>query len=152
MNTPYPMLWFDTQAEEAARLYVSLFTNSSITSIERYPEGVPGRTAGEVMNVEFTLDGAPMAALNGGPEFGFTPAFSLVVDCEDQTEIDRLWNALIADGGAPSQCGWLTDRFGFSWQVVPEGIGDLIKHPAAMEAMLAMSKIDLGVLRTAAGL
>jgi len=150
MNTPYPMLWFDDQAEQAAELYTSLFPESEITSIERYPDGVPGRTAGEVMTVTFTLKGAPFSALNGGPNFAFSPAFSLVVGCGDQSEIDRLWDALIADGGEPSQCGWLVDRFGFSWQIIPENIAELIKHPVAMQSMLAMSKIDIGELEQAA--
>jgi predicted 3-demethylubiquinone-9 3-methyltransferase (glyoxalase superfamily) len=149
MQTPYPMLWFDTQAQEAAELYVSLLPDSAITGVERYPDG--SDRAGQVMVVEFTLKGARYSALNGGPEFGFTPAFSLVVGCDDQAEIDRLWDALTAEGGAPSQCGWLTDRFGLSWQIIPHNIGELISHPAAMQAMLGMSKIDVAALVTAAG-
>lgn len=149
MNTPYPMMWFDTQALEAAELYVSLFPDSAVTSVERYPEG-SGERSGEVMVVMFTLKGTRYSALNGGPEFGFTPAFSLVVGCDGQAEIDRLWDALIAEGGAPSQCGWLTDRFGLSWQIIPHHIGELISHPAAMQAMLGMSKIDVAALETAA--
>ena len=151
MNTPYPMLWFDDQAEQAAELYTSLISDSEITAIERYPADVPGRTAGEVMTVAFTLGGARFSALNGGPDhYKFSEAFSLVVECQDQEEIDRLWNALTADGGAPSMCGWLVDRFGFSWQIIPENLGDLIRHPAAMEAMLAMTKIDIAALEGAA--
>jgi predicted 3-demethylubiquinone-9 3-methyltransferase (glyoxalase superfamily) len=148
MQTPYPMLWFDTQAQEAAELYVSLLPDSAITGVERYPDG--SDRAGQVMVVEFTLKGARYSALNGGPEFGFTPAFSLVVGCDDQAEIDRLWDALTAEGGAPSQCGWLTDRFGLSWQIIPHNIGELISHPAAMQAMLGMSKIDVAALEAAA--
>jgi predicted 3-demethylubiquinone-9 3-methyltransferase (glyoxalase superfamily) len=148
MQTPYPMLWFDTQAQEAAELYVSLLPDSAITGVERYPDG--SDRAGQVMVVEFTLMGARFSALNGGPEFGFTPAFSLVVNCADQAEIDRLWDALIAGGGAPSQCGWLVDRFGLSWQIIPHNIGELVRHPAAMQAMLGMSKIEVAALESAA--
>jgi len=150
MNAPYPMLWFEDQAEQAAELYVSLFPNSSITRIERYPEGLPGE-AGTVMTVDFELDGARVSALNGGPTYTLSPAFSFVVGCQDQAEIDELWDALIDGGGEASQCGWLVDRFGTSWQIIPEDIGDLIKHPAAMEAMLGMQKIDLARLEEAAG-
>jgi predicted 3-demethylubiquinone-9 3-methyltransferase (glyoxalase superfamily) len=151
MNTPYPMLWFDTQAEAAAELYTSLLPDSEITHIERYPEGVPGRTPGEAMTVAFTLSGARFSALNGGPQFSFSEAVSLVVECENQAEIDRLWNALTADGGRESQCGWLVDRFGFSWQIIPRNISELIAHPPAMQAMLGMSKLDIGALEAAAG-
>jgi predicted 3-demethylubiquinone-9 3-methyltransferase (glyoxalase superfamily) len=149
MQTPYPMLWFDTEALEAAELYVSLFPGSAVTSVERYPEG-SGERSGEVMVVAFTLKEARYSALNGGPEFSFSPAFSIVVNCEDQAEIDRLWDGLITEGGAPSQCGWLVDRFGLSWQIIPRDIGELISHPAAMQAMLGMSKIDLAALEAAA--
>jgi len=150
VNAPYPMLWFDGQAEPAAELYVSLFSNSSITRIERYPEDLPGE-AGTVMTVDFELDGARVTALNGGPTHTLSPAFSFVVGCQDQAEIDELWDALIDGGGEASQCGWLVDRFGTSWQIIPEDIADLIKQPAAMEAMLAMQKLDVATLREAAG-
>lgn len=150
MKPPYPMLWFDTEAEEAARLYTSLFPDSEIVGIERYPEGVPGRTAGEVMTVVFTLNGTRVSALNGGPQFSFSEAVSLVVECEDQAEIDRLWNALTADGGRESMCGWLVDRFGLSWQIVPIDIAGLIAPPAALAAMLQMGKLDIAGLRAAA--
>jgi predicted 3-demethylubiquinone-9 3-methyltransferase (glyoxalase superfamily) len=144
------MLWFDTEAEEAARLYTSLFPDSGISHIERYHEGVPGRRAGDVMTVAFTLKGTPMSAVNGGPEFSFSEAVSLVVECEDQAEIDRLWNALTADGGRESMCGWLVDRFGLSWQIVPVNIAELITAPAARQAMLQMRKLDIAALRIAA--
>lgn len=151
MNPPYPMLWFDTEAEDAARLYTSLLPDSGITAIKRYPEGVPGRNAGDVMTVEFTLNGSRMSALNGGPDFSFSEAVSLVVECEDQAEIDRLWNALTAHGGRESMCGWLVDRFGLSWQIVPKDIAELIAPPAALEAMLRMRRLDIAALRAAAG-
>ncbi|MGF1664881.1 MAG: VOC family protein [Acidimicrobiia bacterium] len=151
MNAPYPMLWFDTQAEQAAQLYTSLIPDSRITNIERYPDGVPGRSAGEVLTVAFTLNGAPFSALNGGPDFRFWEAISVVIECEDQAEIDRLWDALTADGGAESMCGWLVDRFGLSWQIVPRNIAELVAPPAAMQAMLGMKKLDIAALVAAAG-
>lgn len=151
MNAPYPMLWFDREAEDAARLYTSLFPDSGITAVTRYPDGVPGRDAGEVMTVEFTLKGTRMSAINGGPDFPFSEAVSLVVECEDQAEIDRLWAALTAGGGRESMCGWLVDRFGLSWQIVPKDIAELIKPPAALAAMLEMRKLDIAALGAAAG-
>lgn len=150
MNAPYPMLWFDHQAEDAARLYTSLLPNSEITHIQRYPEGVPDRTAGEVMTVDFTLNGAHYSALNGGPQFTHSEAVSFVIECEDQIEIDRLWDALTADGGRESMCGWLVDRFGVSWQIIPHNIGELIAPPAAMQAMFGMRKLDIAALEAAA--
>lgn len=150
MDAPYPMLWFDGNALEAAELYTSLLPDSTITHVERYPEGVPGGLAGEVMTVAFTLNGARFVALNGGPQFPFTEAVSFVVPCEDQSEIDLLWGALTADGGAESQCGWLVDRFGLSWQVVPRHIAELIAHPAAMQAMLGMTRLVIADLESAA--
>ncbi len=151
MNAPYPMLWFDTEAEQAAQLYTSLIPDSRVTHIERYPDGVPGRSAGEVMTVAFTLNGAPVSALNGGPDFRFSEAISLVIECEDQAEIDRLWDGLTADGGVESMCGWLVDRFGLSWQIVPRNIAELVAPPLAMQAMLGMKKLDIAALETAAG-
>jgi predicted 3-demethylubiquinone-9 3-methyltransferase (glyoxalase superfamily) len=142
-----PFLWFDTQAEEAAEFYVSIFKRSRITSVSRYPG--QGRRPGRVMSVTFTLEGQDFFALNGGPSFSFTPAISLFVDCKTQQEIDTLWKKLTR-GGKPGQCGWLTDKFGLSWQIVPSGIGALIKHPAAMQAMLSMTKLDLKRLKAAA--
>lgn len=151
MNSPYPMLWFDTDAEDAVRLYTSLLPNSEISSIRRYPDGVPGRNAGDVMTVDFMLNGTRMVALNGGPEFPFSEAVSLVVECEDQAEIDRLWDGLTADGGRESMCGWLVDPFGLSWQIVPDNIAELIAPPAALQAMLQMRKLDIAALRAAGG-
>jgi predicted 3-demethylubiquinone-9 3-methyltransferase (glyoxalase superfamily) len=113
-----PMLWFDTQAEEAARFYCSVFKKSKLGKIARYPEGGPGKP-GSVMTVEFRLEGQDYVALNGGPQFKFTEAISLVVNCKDQKEIDYYWDRLIEGGGKPVQCGWLRDRFGLCWQVTP---------------------------------
>ncbi len=149
MNTPYPMLWFDTQAEAAAELYTSLFPDSAVTGIERYGEGIPGREAGSVMTVSFTLQGARFSALNGGPHFTFNEAISLVAECEDQSEIDRVWDALIADGGHESQCGWLVDRFGVSWQIIPVNLSELLAVPGAVTAMLQMTKLDIAALEWA---
>jgi predicted 3-demethylubiquinone-9 3-methyltransferase (glyoxalase superfamily) len=143
-----PFLWFDTQAEEAARFYVSIFERSRITSVSRAPGASPGRP-GRVMSVAFRLAGQDFLALNGGPHFTFTPAISLFVDCKTQPEIDRLWRRLTR-GGQAGRCGWLTDRYGLSWQIVPSGLGGWIKHPAAMQAMLAMGKLDARRLEAAA--
>lgn len=150
MDAPYPMLWFDGQALPAAELYTSLLPESTIRQVVRYPEGVPGRSAGEVMSVEFTLNGSPFSALNGGPQFTFSEAVSFVVPCQDQAEIDRLWAALTAEGGAESQCGWLVDRFGLSWQIIPRNIGELISHPEALQAMLGMTRLVIADLESAA--
>jgi predicted 3-demethylubiquinone-9 3-methyltransferase (glyoxalase superfamily) len=117
-----PFLWFDNQAEEAARFYVSLFKNSKIGQVARYGEGGPG-PKGQVMTISFELDGVHFTALNGGPIYKFTEAVSLQVDCTDQAEIDELWDKLTADGGQPGPCGWLKDRFGLSWQIVPTNMG-----------------------------
>lgn len=149
MNTPYPMLWFENQAERAAHLYTSLFPDSEVTGVERYAEGIPGQEPGSVMTVSFTLKGARFTALNGGPHHSFNDAFSLVVECEDQAEIDRLWDALTADGGRESMCGWLVDRFGFSWQIVPKNIAELLARPGAVDAMLQMKKLDIAALAAA---
>jgi len=150
MKPPYPMLWFNSAAEQAARFYVSLFPDSAITEVARYGE-VPGRPAGEAMTVAFTMGGTPYVALNGGPDHRLSPAFSFVVGCEDQAEIDRLWETLTADGGEESMCGWLVDRFGVSWQIVPQNMSELLASPAAMEAMFTMRKIDVARLTEAAG-
>ena len=150
-----PFLWFDNQAEEAANFYVSLFDDAEITNVARYPEGTPG-PAGEVMTVSFTLEGQEFTALNGGPEFTFTEAVSFVVHCKDQDEVDRFWSQLTDGGGEESQCGWLKDRFGLSWQIVPDRLGELLGDPdparsqAAMQAMLQMSKIEIKTLEDAA--
>ncbi len=147
-------LWYDGKAEEAARLYTSLFKNSKITSISRYAEGTPGEP-GSVMTVAFELDGQEFIALNGGPEFKFTEAMSLLVHCDSQEEVDRLWEKLTADGGEESQCGWLKDRFGVSWQIVLNEFlemmdgKDLAKTHNIMQAMLKMKKLDMGILRKA---
>ena len=150
-----PMLWFDGQAEEAASFYVSLFDDAAITNVARYPEGAPG-PAGGVMTVSFTLAGQEYTALNGGPEFAFTEAISFVVRCKDQDEVDHFWDRLVEGGGEESQCGWLKDRFGLSWQIVPDRLGELLGDPdparsqAAMQAMLQMSKIEITTLEDAA--
>jgi predicted 3-demethylubiquinone-9 3-methyltransferase (glyoxalase superfamily) len=149
-----PFLWFDTEAEQAAEHYTSIFPNSRIVSISRYTDTGPGE-AGSVMTVEFELDGQRIVALNGGPQFTFSEAFSLQIDCETQEEVDHYWTRL-TKGGQESQCGWLKDRFSFSWQVVPRGLKELVSDPdqarakAAMEAMFKMKKIDLAAMREAA--
>jgi predicted 3-demethylubiquinone-9 3-methyltransferase (glyoxalase superfamily) len=148
-------LWFDTEAEEAARFYVSVFKKKSkIVSVARYGDAGPG-PKGSVMVVEFTLEGQRFLALNGGPQFKFSPAFSLMVTCKTQREIDHYWDRLVA-GGAPSACGWLTDKFGFSWQIVPEIVGkvmaskDAAKTSRFMAALMPMVKLDLATLEAAA--
>jgi predicted 3-demethylubiquinone-9 3-methyltransferase (glyoxalase superfamily) len=154
-----PFLWFDTQAEEAANFYVSLFPNSRITSVARYPDDAqpPAGPAGTVMTVGFELEGQEYTALNGGPIFPFTEAVSLVVHCADQAEVDRYWNSLIADGGQESQCGWLKDKYGLSWQIVPQELLDLMSSPdkAAVGrmfgAMMQMVKLDMPKLKAAFG-
>jgi predicted 3-demethylubiquinone-9 3-methyltransferase (glyoxalase superfamily) len=154
-----PCLWFDSQAEEAAKFYTGIFPNSRIGSISRYPEvgqEVHGQPAGKVMTVEFELNGQPFTALNGGPQFKFTEAISLQIMCETQEEIDDFWNKL-GKGGDPSaqQCGWVKDKFGLSWQVVPRILSELMtdkdqgKADRAMEAMLQMKKIDIAELKRA---
>lgn len=148
-----PCLWFDTQAEEAANFYVSVFRNSRIIETNYFLEGAP-RPAGSVMTVRFSLDGEEFIALNGGPEFQFSPAVSFVANCADQFEVDRLWAALV-DGGEEVQCGWLTDKYGVSWQVVPTAIYDMLNSPdraaaqRAFTAMLGMIKLDVATLRKA---
>lgn len=149
-----PNLWFDTQAEEAAGFYTSVFKNSRIVSVARYPEGGPG-PAGTVMTVEWELDGQRFVGINGGPQFTFDEAVSFQIDCADQEEVDHYWAAL-SDGGEEGPCGWLKDRFGLSWQVVPRGMDELFSDPdpakaqRAMQAMLQMSKLDIAALRSAA--
>jgi len=147
-------LWFDDDAEEAMKFYTSLFKNSKILSTSRYPEGSPGKP-GTLMTGSFQLDGQEFMALNGGPQFPFTEAISLLVNCENQQEVDELWAKLIADGGQESQCGWLKDKFGVSWQIIPKQLGEMIgdKDPAkskrAVDAMLKMKKIDIKALERA---
>ena len=149
-------LWFDHgQAEQAVAFYTSLFQDSRVLSTARYPENSPG-PAGEVMTVEFALAGQRFVAINGGPEFPFTEAMSLQVDCEDQAEIDHLWDALVSNGGAESQCGWCKDRWGMNWQVVPKGMGEFFTSrdaeavARATQAMFGMRKIDIAALQAAA--
>lgn len=148
-------LWFDQEAEEAAKFYTSLFPNSEITQVQRYGEGAP-LPAGTVMMITFTLAGQQFMAMNAGPGHPFTDAISLYVDCEDQAEVDRLWDALTSDGGQEVQCGWLTDRYGLSWQIIPAALPRLLSDPdperagRAMQAMLAMQKIDVAALEAAA--
>jgi predicted 3-demethylubiquinone-9 3-methyltransferase (glyoxalase superfamily) len=147
-------LWFDTAAEEAAKLYTSLFPNSRIGAVARYPEGVPGERAGQVMTVEFELDGVPFVGLNGGPHFQFSEAVSFQIMVKDQAELDHYWNGLIAGGGQESQCGWLKDRFGVSWQVVPARMGEWMKNPKTgakvAAAFMPMKKLDIATLEAAA--
>jgi len=146
-------LWFDGQAEEAAEFYTGVFEDSRILSRERYPEGSPGEP-GSVMTVEFEINGEQFLALNGGPQYSFTPALSIVATCESQEEIDDLWDKL-TDGGAEVACGWLTDKFGVSWQIVPSGMaelfgsGDREAAQRAFSAMMGMTKLDIDALRRA---
>ncbi|AWB87751.1 VOC family protein [Mycetocola zhujimingii] len=149
-----PCLWFDDQAEEAARFYVSVFPNSEIVHVSRYGEGAP-MPAGTVLVVLFRLDGVDFQALNGGPAFTFSEAVSFYVNADDQAEIDRLWDTLIADGGQPSQCGWLKDKYGLSWQIVPPVLNEMLEDPdvekarRVMQSMLGMSKLDIAALQAA---
>ena len=143
-----PFLWFDGQAEEAANFYVSIFGNARILETRRF-----GPSA-QVLSVGFELEGLRFTALNGGPTYSFTPAVSFFVNCQDQQEVDVLWDRL-CDGGEPSRCGWLKDRFGLSWQIVPVQLGEMLQDPdrdkagRAMKAMLAMIKLDVAALRAA---
>ncbi|QWT19683.1 VOC family protein [Bacillus sp. NP157] len=149
-----PFLWFDTQAEEAAAFYVSIFPNSKITSVTRYSEEVSaasGRPPGSVMTVAFELDGQPITALNGGPTFTFNQALSLVVHCHDQREIDHYWEELSAGGDPATQaCGWLNDRYGLSWQIVPADIERLVQNPGSVAALMHMTRLDIAALEAAA--
>ena len=142
-----PFLWFDTQAEEAANFYVSVFKNSRILNVLRTGDAGPG-PKGSVLTINFELDGEEFVGLNGGPGFPFTQAVSFSVSCADQAEIDHYWNALTA-GGKEVRCGWLVDKFGLSWQVVPKNIGKLLEKPEAMRAMMKMVKMDIAVLEAA---
>ena len=149
-----PNLWFDTESEEAANFYISVFKDSRILNTTHYTEAGP-REAGMVMTVEFELDGQRFVGINGGPEFTFSEAISLQITCETQEEIDSFWERL-SEGGEEGPCGWLKDRYGLSWQVVPSGMEELFAHPdkerarRAMEAMLGMGKLDIEALRRAA--
>ncbi len=149
-----PFLWFNNEAEEAANFYVSVFGNGSVDSISRYGEGTPF-PKGTAMSVEFTVHGLRIYALNAGPQFPFTPAVSLFVHCNDQAEVDDLWSKLTADGGKEQPCGWLVDRFGLSWQIIPARLGELLRHSdaakarRAMQAMMKMKKIEIAELEKA---
>ncbi len=148
-----PFLWFNNQAEEAANFYTSIFKNSRVTGIQRYGKGGPG-VEGTVMSVTFQLEGQDFMALNGGPLFTFTEAISLFVNCENQQEVDELWSKLTA-GGQPSRCGWLKDKYGLSWQIIPGALGSMLQDPdlekskRVMQAMLKMSKIQIDDLKRA---
>ena len=150
-----PNLWFDMNAEEAANFYVDLFDDGRILNVARYPEGSPG-PAGEVMTVEWELNGQKFVGINGGPQFQFSEAVSFMISCKDQEEVDYYWDRLTADGGREGQCGWLTDRFGLAWQVVPEGMDEVFSDPdpakaeRSMAAMMKMKKLDIAELRAAA--
>jgi predicted 3-demethylubiquinone-9 3-methyltransferase (glyoxalase superfamily) len=151
-----PCLWFDTQAEEAANFYVSIFKNSSIIDVMHFPEGSPpSRTPGMVMMVTFTIDGSEIQALNGGPEFKFTPAISLFVKCESQEEIDYVWERLSGDGGSEGMCGWLSDKFGVSWQFTHRDLDKYLVDPdpekskRVMQALHGMKKIVMADLQAA---
>ena len=176
MRNPFPCLWFDGKAEEAAKFYTSLLPDSSVDKVWRSPADTPSGPAGMVLTVDFTLNGQHFQGLNGGPDFSFNEAVSFVIECEDPDEVDRLWDALTANGGEPGPCGWLKDRFGLSWQIVPGAcaprhggdaqdgqdrcrprqLNELVGDPdperarRAMEAMLKMGKIDVAELQRAA--
>ena len=150
-----PFLWYDNQAEEAANFYVSIFKNSRVLSVVRYGEAGPG-PKGSVMTVEFELEGQKFVGLNGGPHFKFTEAVSFVINCGTQEEVDYFWEKLTANGGAESQCGWLKDKYGLSWQIVPTVLPELLqdkdpeKANRVMQAMMKMVKIDIETLKRAA--
>jgi predicted 3-demethylubiquinone-9 3-methyltransferase (glyoxalase superfamily) len=153
MPRTYVCLWFDTQAQEAAEFYTSVFPHSRIGTVTRYPEG-SGERAGEVLTVEFELDGVRYVGLNGGPQLHFTEALSITVDCADQAEIDHYWEALVAGGGEEGPCGWLKDRYGLSWQVVPSDwdaiyTKDPERAAKVFAAMMRMRKIDIAALEAA---
>jgi predicted 3-demethylubiquinone-9 3-methyltransferase (glyoxalase superfamily) len=156
MSKIAPCLWFDaSKAEEAAKFYTSLFPSSRIDNVFRSPADTPSGRAGAVLTVDFTLDGQRFIGLNGGPDFKFNEAISFSIDCQDQAEVDRYWEALVQGGGEHSVCGWLKDRFGVSWQVVPRQLNEYLQGPdpegarRAMEAMLQMQKLDVEKLREA---
>jgi predicted 3-demethylubiquinone-9 3-methyltransferase (glyoxalase superfamily) len=156
MGKVYPCLWFDGNAEEAAEFYAALLPDSHVDKVWRTPADTPSGPAGMVLTVDFTLAGQQVQGLNGGPDFRFNEAVSFVIECDDQAEVDRLWDGLLANGGEPGPCGWLKDQFGLSWQVVPRRLNELLDDPdqerarRAMEAMLKMGKIDVADLERAA--
>jgi predicted 3-demethylubiquinone-9 3-methyltransferase (glyoxalase superfamily) len=147
-------LWFNNNAEEAVNFYTSIFNNSKILSVSRYPEGTPG-VGGQLLTANFQIEGQEFIALNGGPQFKFNEAISLFVNCQTQEEVDTLWKKLTADGGEESMCGWLKDKFGLSWQIVPSALMELLSDPDpaksqnVMNAMLKMHKIDIATLQRA---
>jgi len=147
-------LWFDANAEEAVEHYTSIFPSSRVTRVSRYGKGGPG-PEGAIMNLEFELAGQTFLALNGGPQYKFTPAISLFVSCGSQEEVDRYWDRFVEAGGKPTACGWLDDKFGLSWQIIPTELPELLTDPdpkkaaRAMQAMLGMQKIDVAALRRA---
>jgi predicted 3-demethylubiquinone-9 3-methyltransferase (glyoxalase superfamily) len=155
MQKIVPCLWFDGVAEEAARHYTSIFSNSRIDRVSNSAADNPSTKKGEVLEVEFTLNGQPFIGLNGGPDFTFNEAISFTIDCEDQAEVDRYWEALIAGGGEAGVCGWLKDRFGVSWQVIPREMVEMLNSSdreaaeRTMKAMLEMTKLDVEELRDA---
>jgi predicted 3-demethylubiquinone-9 3-methyltransferase (glyoxalase superfamily) len=151
----YPCLWFNGKAEEAANFYVALLPDSRIDNVWRSPADTPSGPEGMVLLVDFTLAGQQLQGLDGGPDFSFNEAISLVIECDDQAEVDRLWDALTAEGGEPGPCGWLKDRYGLSWQIVPRRLSEMLEGPdrdgarRAMEAMLQMGKLELPELERA---
>jgi predicted 3-demethylubiquinone-9 3-methyltransferase (glyoxalase superfamily) len=157
MSPITPCLWFDGRAEEAANFYAAIFPDSRVDAVTRSPADYPAGKAGDVITVDFTLMGRPFMGLNGGPGFPFSQAVSFSILCDDQAEVDRYWDALIADGGTPNVCGWVQDRFGLSWQVTPKILPRLLADPdrerarRAMEAMMTMGKIDVAAIERAAG-
>jgi predicted 3-demethylubiquinone-9 3-methyltransferase (glyoxalase superfamily) len=154
MHKITPFLWFDGRAEEAMNFYTGIFKNAKVGEIRRWGEGAPA-PKGSVLSASFEIEGQPLIAFNGGPHFTFTPAVSLMVDCKTQDEVDHYWNKL-GEGGTESQCGWLQDQFGLSWQIVPSRLGELLQDPdparagRAMQAMLKMKKLDIAALELAA--
>ncbi|MGA9968072.1 MAG: VOC family protein [Terriglobales bacterium] len=156
MHKITPFLWFDDKAEEAMNFYVSIFKNSKVGSVTRYGDAGPG-PKGTVMSARFQLDGQDFFALNGGPLFKFTEAVSFFVNCETQEEVDELWEKLTAGGGTPQRCGWLKDKYGLSWQIIPKALGEMLgdkdpqKSQRVMQAMLQMNKIDIQRLKEAYG-
>ena len=149
-------LWFDKDAHDAALFYAATFPDSEVTAVRKAPGDYPGGKEGDVLTVEFTVLGIPCLGINGGPEFMFNGAVSFVIDCDDQAEVDRLWEALTSDDGEPGPCGWVKDRFGLSWQIVPRRLNELLDDPdperarRAMEAMLTMGKLEVAELERAA--
>ena len=143
-----PFLWYDNNAEQAVEFYMSVFPNSRRTHELRTSDAGPG-PKGSILTIEFELDGQPFVALNGGPDHQFNEAVSFYISCKDQAELDHYWSKLLEGGGSPIACGWLKDRFGLRWQVVPANIAELVSHPGAMRVMMTMTKLDIAALETA---